>query len=307
MSCAGASTAPAAAAPASACRRRRASSTVPGCRRSPIGRAPGRRSRSRCWRACRAPTIRRSQPLKTRDDDDFSIALSRRHARSCSTSSPSTRSGWRTRATCAPQRSSHSLTELARLIGYQPAPGRRRHRPTSPSPQGGDRALPTDPTTTADHHPAGNAGAERAGRRAVAADVRDFRRHSGQARLERAAGADRRAVGAAGRRYERLSRRHGDAVAAGRRILVVGDERRRDPARATDWDVRLVTSVDGRHRPRTARWSTWTEGLGAAARRAALRENPKFYALRQRASLFGYNASIRRCCYTKNRTQSRPA
>jgi baseplate J-like protein len=69
-------------------------------------------------------------------------------------------------------------------------------------------------------------------------------------------------------------------------ILIVGDERVGNP-HSTRWDVRAVTSVQ----PDTARQRTlvkWSEGLGQAAEPSA--ENPKFYALRQHAALFGYNA-----------------
>ena len=52
--------------------------------------------------------------------------------------------------------------------------------------------------------------------------------------------------------------------------------------------MRLVSSVQ----PDTINGRTlvtWSEGLGGGASGPA-KQNPKFYALRQRASLFGYNA-----------------
>jgi len=78
-------------------------------------------------------------------------------------------------------------------------------------------------------------------------------------------------------------------------ILIVGDERAgsaatgsaSDPTNA-QWDVRIVTSVT----PDTVNQRTlvtWSEGLGGEGVTPA-QTNPVFYALRQRAALFGYNA-----------------
>jgi hypothetical protein len=75
-------------------------------------------------------------------------------------------------------------------------------------------------------------------------------------------------------------------------LLIVGDERL-NPQSAADWhrwDLRIVLSVQAdtaNNRTRLA----WNEGLGApdgSVAPAAI--NPKIYALRQRAALFGYNA-----------------
>jgi hypothetical protein len=70
-------------------------------------------------------------------------------------------------------------------------------------------------------------------------------------------------------------------------ILLVGDERLGSPA-SERWDVRIVTSVQ----PDTAEQRTlvtWTGGLGGKGG-APAGQNPRVYALRQKASLFGYNA-----------------
>jgi len=72
-------------------------------------------------------------------------------------------------------------------------------------------------------------------------------------------------------------------------ILIVGDERIGHPTNP-NWDVRMVTSVkpDGANN-----WTyvTWSEGLGDPADDISPAQTyPKFYALRQRVSLFGYNA-----------------
>jgi hypothetical protein len=72
-------------------------------------------------------------------------------------------------------------------------------------------------------------------------------------------------------------------------ILIVGDERHA-PGHGSDqhWDIRIVTAVQvDSEKSRT--YVTWGEGLGAAGV-APASQNPRFYALRQRASLFGFNA-----------------
>ncbi|HEX4004724.1 MAG TPA: putative baseplate assembly protein [Acidobacteriaceae bacterium] len=73
-------------------------------------------------------------------------------------------------------------------------------------------------------------------------------------------------------------------------FLIVGDERAASTA-SNNWDIRLVTSVTpDTQNNRTL--VTWTEGLGdAAAGIKPAQQHPKFYAFRQRAALFGYNAA----------------
>jgi hypothetical protein len=70
-------------------------------------------------------------------------------------------------------------------------------------------------------------------------------------------------------------------------ILVVGEERASSPA-SENWDIRVVESVtaDGQNN-RT--YVTWNLGLGGGGV-APASINPKFYAFRQRGALFGYNA-----------------
>ena len=90
-------------------------------------------------------------------------------------------------------------------------------------------------------------------------------------------------------RARRRSCNPGDA------FLIVGDERAgslatgspSDPTK-NNWDVRIVSSV----KPDAANGRTlvtWSEGLGGSGVPPA-QVNPRFYALRQRAALFGYNA-----------------
>jgi hypothetical protein len=75
-------------------------------------------------------------------------------------------------------------------------------------------------------------------------------------------------------------------------ILIVGDERK-NPQSAEDWnrwDIRIVLTVYTDTANSRTRIS-WNEGLGApdgSVPPAAI--NPKIFALRQRAALFGYNA-----------------
>jgi hypothetical protein len=70
-------------------------------------------------------------------------------------------------------------------------------------------------------------------------------------------------------------------------FLIVGDERLTTIS-STQWDVRVVTSVQ----PDTKNDRTlvsWTEGLGHGGSSPA-QGHAKFYAFRQRAALFGFNA-----------------
>lgn len=70
-------------------------------------------------------------------------------------------------------------------------------------------------------------------------------------------------------------------------ILIVGDERLTAVA-SNSWDVRVLTAVAPD--PLNNRTHVmWSEGLGHGAV-APSSSHPKFYALRQRGALFGYNA-----------------
>ncbi|ABF39854.1 conserved hypothetical protein [Candidatus Koribacter versatilis Ellin345] len=72
-------------------------------------------------------------------------------------------------------------------------------------------------------------------------------------------------------------------------ILVVGNERK-NSAGSENWDVREITTVtpDGEN---NVTYVEWSEGLGYPPTNVQpAQDHPKFYALRARASLFGYNA-----------------
>jgi hypothetical protein len=70
-------------------------------------------------------------------------------------------------------------------------------------------------------------------------------------------------------------------------ILIVGDERLMQSTASEHWDVRFITSVtpDPINKRTFVQWSKGLGGEGVAPAQV----NPKFYALRQRAALFGYN------------------
>jgi hypothetical protein len=76
---------------------------------------------------------------------------------------------------------------------------------------------------------------------------------------------------------------------AGDAILFVGGEREAD-AGSERWDFRRVAAVIPDHNTDRTRLE-WVDGLGTTSPHVVLpAASPKLYALRQRASLFGYNA-----------------
>jgi hypothetical protein len=73
-------------------------------------------------------------------------------------------------------------------------------------------------------------------------------------------------------------------------ILVVGNERMPPHSGNDNWDVREITSVQP-DSLNNLTYVEWSEGLGYAPTGVQpAQDHPKFYAFRQRASLFGYNA-----------------
>jgi len=72
-------------------------------------------------------------------------------------------------------------------------------------------------------------------------------------------------------------------------LLIVGEERRNDPANAR-WDIRLVTAVEPDAASQRTR-VTWANGLGSVAPlRLPAAAGATVYALRSRAGLFGHGA-----------------
>ena len=66
-------------------------------------------------------------------------------------------------------------------------------------------------------------------------------------------------------------------------FLIVGDDRLENPS-SHNWNIRVVTTITPDNLNNRT-YVAWCEGLVAP-----VQEHPKFYAFRQRASLFGYNA-----------------
>src|SRR5215470_3223173 len=72
-------------------------------------------------------------------------------------------------------------------------------------------------------------------------------------------------------------------------ILIVGDERLQSPS-SNNWDVRVITTVTADNVNKRT-FVEWSEGLGfAPSNILPAQKHPKFYAFRQRAALFGFNA-----------------
>lgn len=238
--------------------------------------------------------------LKTRDDDDFSIAL-------LDASSVmldiltfyqerlANESYLRTATQL------QSLTELSRLIGYQPAPGVGASVYLSFMLQAAT-GLPTDPSTTAITIPKGTqvqsvpAQGQTPQTFETSADIlakADWNALAVQTGVTWAPQTGDTAVYLQGTTTQLQP---GDA------ILVVGDERLQGIG-SQRWDLRLVTEVET-DSIKNRTHVTWSEGLGdAAAGVAPASSNPKFYALRQKAALFGYNAINPLMLTPKIRTQ----
>jgi hypothetical protein len=224
--------------------------------------------------------------LKTRDNDDFSIAL-------LDASSVildiltfyqerlANESYLRTATQL------QSLTELARLIGYQPAPGVSSSVYLSFTLQAAPGSS-TDPTTTAITIPKGTqvqsvpAQGQTPQTFETSADIlakADWNALPVQTGIPWMPHTDDVSVYLQGTATQLQP---GDA------ILVVGDERLENGSADNHWDLRIVTSVQT---DTTKNWTyvTWAGVLGGDGV-APSGSNPKFYALRQRAALFGYNA-----------------
>ncbi len=221
--------------------------------------------------------------LKTRDDDDFSIAFLDATAvvldiLTFYQERLANESYLRTATQL------YSLTQLSQLIGYQPSPGVSASTFLAFTITAAT-GLPTDPTTTAVTIPAGT--------QVQSVPAQGQTPQSFQTSANILAKADWNALPVQTGYPWEPHRRDTSVYLAGTStqlqpgdaFLIVGDDRSQYPQR---WDVRLVSSVQ----PDSANQRTlvtWSEGLGGGSSGPA-KQNPKFYALRQRASLFGYNA-----------------
>ncbi len=224
------------------------------------------------------------QGLRTRDDDDFSIALLDASAvvldiLTFYQERLANESYLRTATQLA------SLTQLSQLIGYQPSPGVSASTYlafTLTSAPG----LPTNPNTTAITIPVGT--------QAQSVPAQGQLPQTFQTSAAILAKPDWNALPVqTGIPWEPANGQTSVYLAgtstqlqAGDAFLIVGDERLNAPG-SNQWDVRLVSSVvTDTINQRTL--ITWIEPLGGGPGPAQM--NPKFHALRQRAALFGYNA-----------------
>jgi hypothetical protein len=224
--------------------------------------------------------------LKTRDSDDFSIALLDAGSVMLDILTfYQERLANETYLRTATQL--QSLTELARLIGYQPATGvgssvylsfnlsSTPGSPTDPTAQ----AITIPEGTQVQSVPAQNQTPqtfETAADILAKADWNALPVQTGIPWMPKSGEVSVYLQGTA------TQLQPGDA------ILIVGDERPRNGSSDNHWDLRIVTAVQT---DTTKGWTfvTWGEGLGRGGV-SPTSENPKFYALRQRATLFGYNA-----------------
>jgi hypothetical protein len=223
-------------------------------------------------------------PLTTRSDDDFSVALLDATAvvldiLTFYQERLANESYLRTATQL------DSLTQLSRLIGYQPGPGVSASTYLAFTIKAAT-GLPLDPTTTAITIPAGTQV------QSVPAQGRSPQ--SFETANDILAKADWNAMPVLTGTPWQPSQGDTSVYLAGTAtqlqpgdlILVVGDERSGDPTSEL-WDVRAVTSVQAdTTRQRTL--VNWSEGLGGPGTPSS--ENPKVFALRQHAAFFGYNA-----------------
>jgi hypothetical protein len=226
--------------------------------------------------------------LKTRDDDDFTIALLDAGSVMLDILTfyqerLANESYLRTATQL------QSLTELARLIGYQPAPGVSSSVYLSFSLSSAPGS-PSDPTTPAITIPQGT--------QVQCVPAQGQAPQTFETSADILAKADWNALPVqtgipwAPQMGEVSAYLQGTAtqLQPGDAILVVGDERALGGSSDTHWDLRIVSTVQA-DTTRDRTYLTWNLGLGdQAAGIAPASVNPKFFALRQRAALFGYNA-----------------
>ena len=223
--------------------------------------------------------------LKTRADDDFTIALLDASAMVLDILTfyqerLANESYLRTAVQL------RSLTELSRLIGYQPSPGVSASTYlafTLKNPPG----QPVDPTAATITIPQGT--------QVQSVPAQGQKPQTFETSTDIQAKADwgtlpvltsepwMPQIGTLGVYLEGA----GTQLQPGDLILVVGDERLQSPT-SNNWDIRVVTTVT----PDIANnrtWVAWSEGLGYGSV-APAQQHPRLFAFRQRASLFGYNA-----------------
>jgi hypothetical protein len=231
--------------------------------------------------------------LKTRDDDDLSIAFLDATAvvldiLTFYQERLANESYLRTATQL------YSLTQLSRLIGYQPSPGVAASTYVAFTLRAAT-GLPANPNTTAITIPAGTqvqsvpAQGQTPQAFQTSADILakpDWNALPVQTGVPWAPASSGNLYPSVGQTSLYLAGT-GTQLNPGDAILIVGDERLNDPD-STVWDLCHITSVQ----PDTVNQRTlvkWLEPLGANAG-APSQVNPQVYALRQRAALFGYTA-----------------
>ncbi len=225
--------------------------------------------------------------LKTRDEDDFTIAfldatsvvldiLTFYQERLANESYLRTAGQLR------------SLTELARLIGYAPAPGVSASTYLAFTLQAAP-GKPPDPAAPAIIIPTGT--------QAQSVPAQGQKPQTFETSADIPAKPDWNALQV--QTGTRWTPQMGDTfvylqgtatqLQPGDLFLIVGDERLNDTT-SNNWDIRVVSAV----KPDAAHSLTrleWNEPLGDAALDInPAQQNPKFFALRQRTALIGYNA-----------------
>ena len=188
----------------------------------------------------------------------------------------------------------YSLTQLSRLIGYQPSPGVGASTYVAFTLRAAT-GLPANPNTPAITIPAGTqvqsvpAQGQTPQAFQTSADILakpDWNALPVQTGVPWAPASSGNLYPSAGQTSLYVAGTS-TQLNPGDAILIVGDERLNDPD-STVWDLCHIVSVQ----PDTVNQRTlitWLEPLGANAD-APSQVNPQVYALRQRASLFGYNA-----------------
>lgn len=231
--------------------------------------------------------------LKTRDDDDFSIALLDASAVALDILTfyqerLANESYLRTATQL------YSLNQLSQLIGYQPSPGDSASvylafslsAASGLPPNPANTAISIPSGTTVQSVPAQGSTAQIYQTSAAILAKPDWNALPVQTGIPWTPQSGDTSVYLQGTSTQLNP---GDA------FLIVGDERAGSLATGSapdptnnHWDVRIVSSV----KPDAANGRTlvtWSEGLGRGGVSPA-QVNPRFYALRQRAALFGYNA-----------------
>jgi len=224
--------------------------------------------------------------LKTRDDDDFTIALL------------DATSVMLDILTFYQERLANenylrtatqidSLTQLSRLIGYQPSPGVSASAYLAFTLRAAT-GLPTDPGTTAITIPAGT--------QVQSVPAQGQKPQYFQTSADIPAKADWNALPVqTGYPWQPNTHDPGMYLAGtatqlnpGDAILIVGNERLIDSPTSPRWDLRFITAVQS-DTANQRTYITWSAHLGGGGVAPAAK-NPQVYALRQKAALFGYNA-----------------